>query len=171
MSWMSTTGNGCAYMSELVVEAVRLAHRGLVQQGQVDGDTLGDVVVIPVTVTAALDGDVPLPSARKGRQGLDGLGDLLRILGLQDAPRQDLLDGETPEALEGARVPAVGARVEQQAVAETSFYECIALGEANQTLVLRCGWGFGGLYQYSRSRSQCPGRQTGQTGLQLQNSW
>ena len=77
-------------MSELVADARRVAYRRLVQTSKVDSHALGDVVVIPVTVTAALDGNVPLAGARKGRQSLDSRRDLLRIPGLQDAPGQDL---------------------------------------------------------------------------------
>lgn len=106
------------HMGEPVVETRSVADGGLVEEGQVNGDALGDVVVAPVAMASALDGDAPVTAVADRRQGLDGLGDLGGVLGLQDAPRLQGLGRAGPPSLKGRAIVAVGPRGKQKAVPE-----------------------------------------------------
>lgn len=101
---------------------------------------MGNIVIVPMAVPAALDGDVPAPRAAEGRQGLDGCGDFLRVFGLEDAPGENFLDGEAPVALESEGVVAAWAGGEEEAGAEAGFDEGVALGE-----LVRKRWDWGRL--------------------------
>lgn len=61
-------------------------HRGSVQEAEIDSDTLSDVVVIPVAVAAATNGDVPLAGTSKRREGLDCSRNVLSIFWLKNTP-------------------------------------------------------------------------------------
>jgi hypothetical protein len=98
------------------------------KSSKIDRHALSNVVIVPMAVPAAFDSDIPAPRAAEGRQGLDGCGDFLRVLGLEDAPGEDFLDGEAPVALEGEGVVAAWAGGEEEAGAEAGFDEGVALG-------------------------------------------
>jgi len=124
-------------MSELGTVTCRVAHCCLAEKGEVNGDALGDIVAAPVAVTTTLDGDTPVTSSADSRQGLDGLGDFLGVLWLQDAPRLQVLRRATPKRLKGKTVCALRPRRKQQAVSEPSFYQRVALGTFSQQVKRR----------------------------------
>lgn len=103
----------------------------LVQPGEVKGDALVDVVASPVSVASAANGNVPLPGAAQGRQRLDGIGNLLRGVRLQDAEGPEK---PGPSSVVGGHAVVVGVRGaggKQEDVSKTSIKQSIALDVAS----------------------------------------
>lgn len=97
-------------MSVLVALASRVADSCLVHARKINRHTLIHIVVVPVAVTAALNADARVASTtRHRRQDFDRLGDLVRVLRLEDAPRTHALRTKGPKAGKSLAIVAIRA--------------------------------------------------------------
>lgn len=109
----------------------------LVQEPQVDGDSVGRVVAEPVAMAGTANGDVPLSGGAQGLEGFDRRGHLLCVLGLEDTPRRLLPGGLAEVRADAAEVSVARLGGQQEAVAQAGSQKCIALFRESTVLAWR----------------------------------